>query len=299
MTAEASSPRVVLDPRGAGFEAARKGTLLKALLDEGYPVTIGGGDVAPLDRSNLLVLRDDEAGAVEDTVEPTAEVTIRRRGVGGLEAKEVVDLVRGESAGQTKPGTWKPWFPVIDYDRCTNCMQCLSFCLFGVYDVDEDKKIDVAEPTRCKTNCPACSRVCPEVAILFPKYKNGPINGDEVQAKDVEREKMKTDISSLLGGDIYAMLRERHERASSRFSKERDDERALKERNRCLTKLQEQFDIPDDVLQALPSAEAIQAKAAERIAQRSEHAPDDSAANAEPDSVPDAATDSDPGAEPS
>ena len=21
--------------------------------------------------------------------------------------------------------------PVIDYDRCTNCMQCLSFCLFG------------------------------------------------------------------------------------------------------------------------------------------------------------------------
>ena len=25
----------------------------------------------------------------------------------------------------------KPWFPVIDYDRCTNCMQCLSFCLLA------------------------------------------------------------------------------------------------------------------------------------------------------------------------
>src|SRR5687767_1981373 len=30
-------------------------------------------------------------------------------------------------------GAWKPWFPVIDYQRCTNCMQCLSFCLFEVY----------------------------------------------------------------------------------------------------------------------------------------------------------------------
>ena len=49
---------------------------------------------------------------------------------------------------------------------------------------------------------------------------------------------MKTDISSLLGGDIYSMLRERHKRAESRFSKERDDERALKERQRCLKKLQ-------------------------------------------------------------
>src|SRR5688500_4682343 len=32
----------------------------------------------------------------------------------------------------TSPATWKPWFPVIDYSRCTNCMQCLSFCLFDV-----------------------------------------------------------------------------------------------------------------------------------------------------------------------
>jgi hypothetical protein len=29
--------------------------------------------------------------------------------------------------------TMVPGFPVIDYDKCTNCMQCLSFCLFGVW----------------------------------------------------------------------------------------------------------------------------------------------------------------------
>src|SRR5262249_29358330 len=29
-----------------------------------------------------------------------------------------------------QPG--RRWYPVIDYSRCTNCMECLDFCLFGV-----------------------------------------------------------------------------------------------------------------------------------------------------------------------
>ena len=62
----------------------------------------------------------------------------------------------------------------------------------------------------------------------------GPINGDEVNTDDVRREAMKVDISALLGGDIYSMLRDRSAKAKSRFSKERDDERASKERQRCL-----------------------------------------------------------------
>lgn len=163
------------------------------------------------------------------------------------------------------PRKWKPWFPVIDYDRCTNCMQCLSFCLFDVYGVSKDKKIEVRNQDNCKTDCPACSRVCPEVAILFPKYKSGPINGAEVDEEDIRREGMKVDITALLGGDIYAMLRDRSAKAQSRFSKERDEERALKERQRCLVKLKETLDIPDEVLASLPSMEQIQAKAERAI----------------------------------
>src|SRR5262245_50771996 len=124
---------------------------------------------------------------------------------------------------------WKPWFPVIDYSRCTNCMQCLSFCLFDVYGVSADQKIQVQNQSNCKTECPACSRVCPEVAIMFPKYRHGPINGEEIKSDDVRREAMKVDISALLGGDIYSMLRDRSVKAKSRFSKERDDDRALQE----------------------------------------------------------------------
>jgi NAD-dependent dihydropyrimidine dehydrogenase PreA subunit len=173
-----------------------------------------------------------------------------------------VEAACGE-AQLPKPGGWKPWFPVIDYDRCTNCMQCLSFCLFDVYGVTINGKIQVRSENNCKTDCPACSRVCPEVAILFPKYRSGPINGDEINPEDLRREAMKVDISSLLGGDIYQALRDRSEKAKSRFSKERDDERALKERQRCLSKLQEQMEIPAEVLASLPSIDQIQARAAQ------------------------------------
>jgi NAD-dependent dihydropyrimidine dehydrogenase PreA subunit len=141
-------------------------------------------------------------------------------------------------------------------------MQCLSFCLFDVYGVSTDGKIQVQNQNNCKTDCPACSRVCPEVAILFPKYRHGPINGDEVNSEDVRREAMKVDISALLGGDIYQALRDRSERAKSRFSKERDEDRALKERTRCLEKLRAiAADIPPEVLSALPSPDQIRAKA--------------------------------------
>ncbi|MBW8036533.1 MAG: hypothetical protein FVQ79_13130, partial [Planctomycetes bacterium] len=79
-----------------------------------------------------------------------------------------------------KEGDWAPWFPVIDYGRCVNCKQCLNFCLFGVYALSDDGNVEVVKPVNCKTNCPACARVCPESAIVFPKYADSPINGDAV-----------------------------------------------------------------------------------------------------------------------
>lgn len=65
------------------------------------------------------------------------------------------------------------WYPVVDYDRCTGCRQCLEFCLFGVYDAEDDR-VTVAEPDNCKPGCPACARVCPEGAIMFPHYEDDP-----------------------------------------------------------------------------------------------------------------------------
>ena len=178
------------------------------------------------------------------------------------EAASAVVTARREELELPKPGAWTPWFPVIDYDRCTNCMQCLSFCLFDVYGTSDQGQIQVQNNDNCKTDCPACSRVCPEVAILFPKYKAGPINGDIVRDTDIKREAMKVDISALLGGDIYDQLRSRSDEAKDRFAKERDDKRALSERMRCLNKLAGKMDIPMEVLKSLPSQDEIREKAA-------------------------------------
>jgi NAD-dependent dihydropyrimidine dehydrogenase PreA subunit len=224
---------------GGVMSAASRAALARLLLDKGLEVSNRADDSVP-DRSG-----DPEA----------------------LAASIEHDIATAPAA----PHAWKPWFPVIDYSRCTNCMQCLSFCLFDVYGVSADKTIQVQNQSNCKTDCPACSRVCPEVAIMFPKYRHGPINGEDVADADVRREAMKVDISALLGGDIYSMLRDRSAKAKSRFSKERDDERALKERQTCLVTLKRDLDIPAEVLASLPSPEEILAKA-EAARRRAEEA---------------------------
>lgn len=227
------------DDEGATpIASAERFQTVSTLLEHGYRVTYRPSAATPR--------------STDVTVPPLAE-----------DALKAAESMR-ERIGTAKPGTWLPWFPVIDYDRCTNCMQCLSFCLFGVYGVDAGGRIQAQHQDQCKTNCPACSRVCPEAAIMFPKYKSGPINGDQVSDADLNREKMKIDISALLGGDVYALLRDRSERARSRFGKERDADKALAERQKCLTKLGEiMADVPAEVLSSLPSPEQIAKRAEE------------------------------------
>jgi Pyruvate/2-oxoacid:ferredoxin oxidoreductase delta subunit len=252
------------------LDAAVRSAALTKLLEQGYGVTRvspEGGDPTAPGAGPVAVL-----GRFESAPPPSGDANGRQilfSQIDGLSADEIVAKVESlhSLTGSAPRQKWKPWFPVIDFNRCTNCMQCLTFCLFDVYGVNKEKKIEVRNPTNCKTDCPACSRVCPEVAILFPKYKGGPINGDEVREADLHREKMKVDISALLGGDIYAALRQRSSDAKARFSKERDDKRALDERKKCLTKLQQDLGIPPEVLAALPSLDQIQARTARALAE--------------------------------
>lgn len=104
----------------------------------------------------------------------------------------------GHSNGNGKPEPPEPtkrrWYPVIDYSRCTNCMECVDFCLFGVYGIDSLDRILVEEQDNCKKGCPACSRVCPENAIIFPQHKSPAIAG---APGDVGN--LKIDLSQLFG----------------------------------------------------------------------------------------------------
>jgi Pyruvate/2-oxoacid:ferredoxin oxidoreductase delta subunit len=264
-----STLRVVLyEGRDASpLGADERFAALSTLLERGYAVTrvAGEGRVSPHDRGALLVLGRFDAARPPGADQAADGTSVRFHDIRGLDAGGIAATVEAtrDDTRSARQGDWKPWFPVIDYDRCTNCMQCLSFCLFGVYGVDTAQKIQVQNNEQCKTNCPACSRVCPEAAIMFPKYKAGPINGDVVSDDDLNREKMKVDISALLGGDVYALLRERSDKARSRFSKERDANKALTERQKCLVKLAQSGDIPAEVLMSLPSPEEIARRAEE------------------------------------
>ncbi len=128
-------------------------------------------------------------------------------------------------------GAWVPWYPVIDRERCKDCGLCLEFCLFGVYE-KKDGKVLVSNPANCKTNCPACARICPEAAIMFPKFNESPVDGDEIGELSEARSKIKVDMEKLFDGDIYEKLAAR--RARNRKSiLTRDAGKALAEREAC------------------------------------------------------------------
>ena len=115
---------------------------------------------------------------------------------------------------ERQPGEWIAWYPVIDYDRCRNCKQCLEFCLFGAFALDDAGTVRVAAPDRCKLNCPACARVCPASAIIFPKFREGgPIAGNEGVLTESAEEGIKADIKRLSKGDVMDVLRKRAARA--------------------------------------------------------------------------------------
>ncbi len=115
-----------------------------------------------------------------------------------LEARRALDsgAATHEDKAALPEDTGRRWYPVIDYSRCTNCMECIDFCLFGVYGVDALDRILVEEQDNCKKGCPACSRVCPENAIIFPQHKTAAIAGAEGEVSG-----LKIDLTKLFGGD--------------------------------------------------------------------------------------------------
>jgi ferredoxin len=99
----------------------------------------------------------------------------------------------------------RPWFPVIDYDLCTNCGACFDFCLFGVFTHDKNGKVDVAHPANCKDNCPACARICPVDAIMFPKHTMSTINGGEAKSPKPTGKP----LFAMSGDELYEALKKR------------------------------------------------------------------------------------------
>lgn len=166
--------------------------------------------IACLPRAVHSLLRG--AGLAGDVPLPRAFGLKGGNGESVLRTLGVPAPLKVEAGAKVEPPTpeWQPWFPAIDYDRCSGCRQCVSFCPFGVYTIDADKRVMVLNPRNCKNNCPACARICPEFAIIFPKVNDQPIDGSEVKPEHIERRKEAVlDPNS----DIHALLAKRRQRA--------------------------------------------------------------------------------------
>ncbi len=248
--------------------AAHKAPLLAELADSAC-LTIGachpravkwlfaaGGAPLQDDAVSYLNMREAPAEQILDSIHEmarSAETAERLEHSASMPLSPVnPDTVEPAGNGSGAPA-WKPWFPVIDYARCQNCRQCLGFCLFGVYGADPDGKVQVANPASCKTDCPACARVCPETAIIFPKYPHAPINGGECKESDGPYEPIKLDRAAMTRGDILKALRERSQ-GGARFAPDPGRVKALQERFVQLTGSQRFLEIPLRTLAAQPSA---------------------------------------------
>ena len=104
---------------------------------------------------------------------------------------ETVDAVQipggGISGGQVEYIDEMPnprWYPIIDESKCTACLECVNYCLFGVYAIGNDSRPFVDQPDACRDGCPACARVCPSKAIMFPLYEDRAIAGYEQASAD-------------------------------------------------------------------------------------------------------------------
>jgi len=157
--------------------------------------------IAKEESADVVELGDWIGGTPTDEQRKKFENPTNDTALGGLPAASSVNRISEQPD--------RRWYPVIDFSRCTNCMECIDFCLFGVYGVDASDTILVEQPDNCRKGCPACSRVCPENAIVFPQHKSPAIAGALGEAVGT----LKIDLSKLFGAPdaVEVAARERDE----------------------------------------------------------------------------------------
>lgn len=132
-----------------------------------------------------------EAGNIIDIRSNSCEDVLSQFEIKALQDIQDVSELRQEIEGYPVENGTDAWYPVLDKTRCIECGKCHDFCLFGVYTV-ENKQVRVVKPQNCKNNCPACARICPSKAVIFPKYEKSPINGGLQEEEQFNPNEMDT-----------------------------------------------------------------------------------------------------------
>ena len=76
------------------------------------------------------------------------------------------------NAVQYETGTWRAMRPILDKEKCTNCLTCWVYCPEGSIET-EDSKVTGIDLYHCK-GCGICASECPKKAISMK---------DEIEAR--------------------------------------------------------------------------------------------------------------------
>ena len=77
-------------------------------------------------------------------------------------------LLEPGSALKYKTGDWRAFRPVIDKEKCVNCLLCWIYCPDGAI-IREEKKVSV-NYEYCK-GCGICANECPVKAITMEEER--------------------------------------------------------------------------------------------------------------------------------
>jgi NAD-dependent dihydropyrimidine dehydrogenase PreA subunit len=144
---------------------------LKELFDE----LRAQGHAPEVDLAPLLLEGVERENYVFPNARPLYEEALLREYRRYWKQQEESQMV-GKRPRRLSPRTWRgnpreqvPWHPSIYPERCDGCGDCLAFCAYDVYDLDEaSHKAIVVDPFNCLVGCDACARVCKRRAIRFP-----------------------------------------------------------------------------------------------------------------------------------
>ncbi len=143
---------------GVDMEKSQKPKLLADLPPVDIVITMGCNVSCP---SVPCSFREDwglgdPTGKGAETFEKTARIIEQKV----IEMKSFISIKEKKQMSKT-------WYPVINYELCTECGTCTAKCRHGVFDMKKAPRPVVVYPEGCIRGCYGCGNLCPNGAIEY------------------------------------------------------------------------------------------------------------------------------------